>query len=128
MTESDLAKAIVRMQARTAVDENGCWLYQGAKNKAGYGNVHIAGTVMNAHKLSFLYHHGQLSAGMEVRHNCDVRNCWSPNHLEQGTHAQNIRDVFDRQRWQDERFKNLMGTSAQDCFDEPIPEVDDCPF
>lgn len=69
------------MSTMTRYIENqaGCWIWQGATNKAtGYG------TLSNdyAHRLFFEATKGEIPAGMTIDHLCKVRNCVNPDHLE----------------------------------------------
>lgn len=68
-----------------------CWLWVGAKNRDGYGNMRISSITVSAHRLVLLMHGHEIPPGMEVDHLCRVRNCVNPNHLEIVDHGTNIR-------------------------------------
>ena len=80
------------------VETSGCWLWQGAIDKAGYGRYNWNGTNTNAHRVSYIQHVGEVPEGLVVRHACDVRHCVNPKHLVVGTQADNMQDKVDRGR------------------------------
>lgn len=73
--------------------KSGCWLWTGHLCQDGYGksiNRDFIGESL-AHRLSWLWHRGEIPEGCEIDHKCFVRNCVNPNHLECVTHLENIR-------------------------------------
>ena len=75
-----------------------CWLWVGAITGAGYGSVWWQRKYVAVHRASYEYHIGPISKGMMVLHKCDVRNCFNPDHLIQGTCKDNIRDAHRKGR------------------------------
>jgi hypothetical protein len=53
---------------------------------------------VSAHRMSYAAHKGPIPPGMVVRHKCDTPACVNPDHLEPGTQADNIADMFKRGR------------------------------
>lgn len=79
---------------RIAVNEDsGCWEWQKSLNpKTGYGQ--IGHPPYTAHKLSFLLWKGESDAQV-IRHRCHNKICCNPNHLVDGSHADNYHDSYD---------------------------------
>lgn len=83
---------------------SGCWLWLGChhKTRRGYGTLAFRDgpnrKVILAHRLSWELHNQLSAEGMEVRHRCDNPWCVNPEHLETGTHRQNMFDAVFRCR------------------------------
>ncbi len=77
--------------SRIHVDENGCWIWLGAK-KNGYGALTINGKPSQyAHRISYeLFTGVPIPSDKELDHLCMVRPCINPDHLETVTHQENM--------------------------------------
>lgn len=80
-------------------DENGCWNWTGVITPFGYGHMSVGNKQQRVHRLAYKAWVGDIPDGLVVRHKCDNRKCFNPNHLELGTHKDNIQDAIDRGRW-----------------------------
>lgn len=87
-----------RIKSKIVVDENGCWLWQGATAPNGYGSTTHKDKQISAHRLSYIAFKGEIPDGMYVCHKCDVRNCVNPDHLFLGTHSDNMQDMVNKGR------------------------------
>lgn len=83
MRVSDL---LPEMAHRIVVDDNGCWVWQGA-TRAGYG----ASGQKLVHRISAERHFGPLPEDRQVHHQCFNKLCSNPEHLEVTTQSQNLR-------------------------------------
>lgn len=87
--------------------ESGCWEWQRALFKTGYGAIRFNGKTMTAHRASYREFVGPLVDGMYIIHKCDNRKCMNPAHLLQGTPRDNTADMISKKRdhwtnWSDE--------------------------
>lgn len=79
-------------------DPEECWNYTGALMHRGYGNFWFRGTTYRAHRASYIIFKGEIPEGLYVLHKCHNRKCCNPNHLEVGTHADNMDDMKEADR------------------------------
>jgi hypothetical protein len=94
------------------VDKNGpivrtelgpCWIWQGARDSRGYGKIYVGSEIdgraraERCHRVAFLVTQGRwpIPAG---RHRCDNQPCCRPEHIIEGTQAQNLNDMRERGR------------------------------
>lgn len=81
---------IDRLMDRVREDENGCWIFEGYRNKDGYGGIHDGGRWKRAHRVSYEHFNGTIGSGLVLDHMCFVRACVNPDHLRTVTHKQNM--------------------------------------
>jgi len=90
-----------------APDANGCVLYTGGARPNGYGIFSGPPELrdgkkyypsLSPHRTAWELEHGEIPAGLQVCHRCDVRLCCNPEHLFLGTTQDNTQDRQDKQR------------------------------
>ena len=84
-----------------------CWPWNGMKDQHGYGRVAYMTSIFKAHRIAFEMFHGPISDGMVIMHKCDNPNCVNPNHLQQGTQKQNMKDAANKGRLNPKSLVNL---------------------
>lgn len=81
---------------------SGCWLWTGATDEYGYGQLsrHVNKKRINlkAHRFSYQLHKGPIPDGLKILHSCDTPLCINPAHLRAGTDKENKADSIARGR------------------------------
>ena len=63
-----------------------CWEWSGRISDKGYGQFHVSGKEVSAHRYSFeFYNNKKISDGLVIDHICRNRSCVNPNHLREVT-------------------------------------------
>jgi hypothetical protein len=107
LTRSRIAAYRVREPAdlwRRVVKQpgDGCWAWTGPKVR-GYGRVLFRGRRWGAHRVAWVFTHGEIPAspgyhGTCVLHRCDNPACVRPDHLRLGTNQENVADMVAKGR------------------------------
>jgi hypothetical protein len=91
-------------QARKKLAENTepsgeCLLWTGKRFRSGYGVLTIKAAPLAAHRLAFALATGRVpQAKSHVMHSCDTPHCVNPQHLTEGTAADNVADAISKNR------------------------------
>ena len=82
------------------VKTDGCWIWVGYRNQAGYGIIvpSLGGHRTRAHRVAFALTGRPWTGDGLIRHACDNPPCVRPDHLLCGTIRDNIADTVERGR------------------------------
>jgi predicted XRE-type DNA-binding protein len=78
--------------------DSGCWIWTGYTDKDGYGSFKEESVPEPAHRVMYRHIFGDIPEVMIVRHSCHNPPCVNPEHLEVGTHEDNMRDMVEAGR------------------------------
>ena len=95
-----LSEAYSRVMRKTRrVGE--CLEYQGYihRKKNGYGKIMVDGKYEYVHRIVYMHHNGAIPEGHEILHSCDNSICVEPTHVRAGTHAENMTEMMERNRF-----------------------------
>lgn len=81
-----------RLFVKNAIIRNGyCLEWNGKTNDLGYGQMYLGGTMVMAHRYSYILFVGDIvDLSLEVDHQCNNRKCVNPMHLKLMTRKDNV--------------------------------------
>lgn len=84
------------------IPECGCWIWMPSLQTQGYGRIAFNQKndkrKMLAHRTSYQIFKGNIPAGANVLHRCDMPSCVNPDHLFTGTQKDNMQDMIKKGR------------------------------
>jgi hypothetical protein len=92
-------------------DATGC-LECSCHRVRGYGKVRVSGKWMAAHRVVWESANGQIPEGLVIMHKCDNPACINIDHLRTGTHSENTRDKFLKQRGRNQAGAQKLNEDA----------------
>ena len=92
-------KDLAYLTSRTTIDPiAGCWVWQKAVQKCGYGKAKFQDKIQSSHRIAWQLAFGPIPDGAWVLHKCDNKLCCNPEHLFLGDVKSNTADKVARQR------------------------------
>jgi HNH endonuclease len=85
-----------KIESNIHINENGCWIWKGAKHRQGYGNIAYRCRAQLVHRVSWVIYKGKIPKGIKVCHKCDITSCCNPHHLFLGTQKDNVYDAVEK--------------------------------
>lgn len=86
------AKAKARFWKKVSpAPSDACWIWHGATNTRGYGNVGRNHITYLAHRVAYELTNGPVPEGLDLDHLCRTKSCVNPAHLEPVTFLVNMR-------------------------------------
>ncbi len=73
-----------------------CWPWKGSRDSLGYGQFRNNGKTIRAPRVAFWLRNGRWPKN--ACHKCDNASCCNPDHLFDGTHSDNMRDMMVKDR------------------------------
>lgn len=85
-----------RLNKNRLVQPNGCWFYNGMITSEGYHKMNFNHRQWYLHRLVFfIFKPEEFTESAKILHKCNNRRCWNPDHLYNGTKADNARDAIN---------------------------------
>lgn len=87
-----LKTADQRIEGKYSVDANGCHVWHGYRNTAGYGELRLNRKLVKAHRFRYAHVYGPIPPWLICCHRCNNPACVNPEHIYLGSSQDNSND------------------------------------
>lgn len=120
---SDRRQDILRFFEKITVKESGCWEWtESSRDGRGYGLFFMDKQSRRAHRVMAYFCLGRWTDD-EVLHTCDNPPCCNPNHLVEGSHAENMADMKAKGRGRTSPGRKGSGNPAAKLTEVQVAEI-----
>lgn len=110
----DVLAAEHRIMSKVVKERGGCWLWTAGRDDRGWGRIHVAGRWRDAHRAVWMLHNlVPIPVGYDLDHECEVRHCVRPDHLQLLTHAEHSRLTARRRRERRQQARQHAASRAR---------------
>lgn len=89
--ESPVGAKALLMSHIDLISHRPCWWWTGWHRDQGYGYMKVDGVMVEAHRVSYMLHHGPISPDQVIDHTCGNKPCVNPAHLEAVSQSENCK-------------------------------------
>lgn len=93
-------------------NSSGCWIWRGKVRCKGYAITWFRGKNWRAHRVAWTIFRGEIPYGLQVLHDCDIRDCCNPDHLFLGNDIDNKIDMIAKGR----NYSKLTADQAREIW------------
>lgn len=86
-----MSTLLARKILHRVVFQNGCWVWQGCRDRKGYGKIHYNNRSQWVHRITYALFVGDIEEGLVIHHTCFNSQCCNPAHLEKVSRNENSR-------------------------------------
>lgn len=96
--------------------EGDCIVWCGSADRRGRGRIRWNKKMWLAHRAVWVALNGPIKHGAMLCHHCDVAGCVNPDHMYEGDHQSNMRDMKNRKRYWQAREPERVSELAKETF------------
>lgn len=90
---------LCKLMCYVQINDDGCWIWHGAKDKDGYGLTSVADRSRRVHRLMWeIKNEKEIPFDQNACHSCDNPCCVNPEHIFLGRSYHNTQDMMEKGR------------------------------
>lgn len=84
------------VEENSTKNQKNCWVWNGCKDKKGYGALKIRSKNYQLHRIVFEVKFGEKIGIETIHHKCSNTSCINPDHLQKISNRENVAEMMER--------------------------------